>query len=103
MNLRNRGGGDRSLVEGLEQGFERQREFRFDRGARLAPGNGGSRSWRLREIGGDLLADRSARVDSIWPSLINAGPISSRAAASRWPGAPPGERAVARTAAATRR
>ena len=49
-------------------------------------GNGGSRSCSSARSAATSSPSRSARVASIWPSLINAGPISWNAAARRWPG-----------------
>ena len=87
MDLRDRGGGDRRLVEGCEQTVERAGELGLDqRRAPQRPGNGGSRSCRLARSAAISSPRRSARVDSSWPSLMKLGPNSSNAAASRWPG-----------------
>ena len=75
MHLRDRGGGDRGVVELREQRLERLAELALDRArAPRAPGNAGRRSCSCARSAATSSLRRSARVDSAWPSLMKLGP-----------------------------
>jgi hypothetical protein len=87
VDLRDRGGGDRRVVEAREQRVDRLAELELDGAPRLGAGK---RRQVVLQLGPRSVAtsslSRSARVDSAWPSLMKLGPISCSAAASRSPG-----------------
>ena len=53
-----------------------------------AAGNGAKLSCNWERSVENSSPNKSERVDRAWPSLMKLGPVSCRAAASRWPGRP---------------
>ena len=82
MDLGDRCRADRLLVESRENSVSSGASSACSI-ARLIAGNGsgGSESWSCSRFAAANSPTRSGRVDSAWPSLIAAGPISCSAAA----------------------
>ena len=77
MHLRDRRRGDRHSSNDANSAVERLPELGLDQRARLfASGNGGSRSCNAARSSAISSPSRSARVDSICPSLMKLGPSS---------------------------
>ncbi len=80
MDLRDRGGGNRGFVEGLEQGVERLGEFGLDRGPRRRTRKGRQPVLQAGEIGGDLVTQQIgarrqhlAELDKARAELVEGG------------------------------
>ena len=79
MHLGDRRGGDRHIVEGLEQSRRSWQPNSPSISARASrAGNGGSLSCNSARSAAISSPSRSARVASICPSLMKAGPIASK-------------------------
>ena len=90
VHLGDRGGGDRLLVEAAEQRFERLAELLFDGRAHLVEGEGRQPVLQARRGRAAMSSpSRSDRLASAWPNLMNDGPASCSARASRCPGRSP--------------
>ena len=88
MDLGDRGRGDRPVVEAREQLRERPAELAPRSSAGELAANGGRSSCSCDRSAASSWPSRSARVARLWPSLMNDGPSSCSARASRWPGRP---------------
>ena len=81
VDLGDRCGADRLGIEAGVKILERRAERRFDDLADRCKRGGGKVVLQLRRFSAARSPTRSGRVDSAWPSLIAAGPISCSAAA----------------------
>jgi hypothetical protein len=73
MDLGDRGGGHRLVVEAFEQFLDRAAELFLDDPARLAAGKGRQAVLKLRQIGGDRFPDQIGPGRQDLPQLDEAG------------------------------